>query len=365
MLRDTIASAGDHFLIGLRPSPVLDDHDRALLSDLRPAGVILFKSNFRHDLPYKTWLESHARLIADIRAATGRECMLIAIDHEGGRVCRTPPPITRFAYAARWAGQAARVGRAMGRELASLGVNLNFAPVLDIHTNPANPVIGERAFGQTADSVIAAALPFMQAMQAEKIIACGKHFPGHGDTSIDSHLGLPSQTLGLDALRARELRPFAAAIDAGLSMILMAHILYPAVDPDAPVSLSRRFATNILREELDFTGVAVSDDIGMGAMKGLFDSPDAAVRLIESGCDMVMVCAHFTDSGRARGFAHAILAAAEEGRLDPALLARSRTRIENLLVRTHTNEVELLPQDVFRAHAGTGALYEAATVEVI
>jgi len=365
MLRDTIASVGNHFLIGLRPSPVLDDHDRALLDDLRPAGVILFKSNFRHDLPYRTWLESHARLITDIRAATGRARMFIAIDHEGGRVCRTPPPITRFAYAARWAVQAAGVGRAMGRELASLGVNLNFAPVLDIHTNPANPVIGERAFGQTADSVIAAALPFMQAMQREKIIACGKHFPGHGDTSIDSHLGLPSQTPRLDALRAREFKPFAAAIEAGLSMILMAHILYPAVDPDAPVALSRRFATGILREELGFAGVAVSDDIGMGAMKGLFDSPDAAVRLIESGCDMVMVCAHFTGTGRARGFAQAILAAIEEGRLDSGLLARSRTRIENLLARTHTNEVELLPQDVFRTHAGAGALYEAATVEVV
>jgi beta-N-acetylhexosaminidase len=332
---------------------------------LRPAGVILFKSNFRHDLPYKTWVESHARLITDIRAATGRARMFIAIDHEGGRVCRTPPPITRFAYAARWAGQAAGVGRAMGRELASLGVNLNFAPVLDIHTNPANPVIGERAFGKTADSVIKAALPFMQAMQREKIIACGKHFPGHGDTSIDSHLGLPSQPPGLDALRARELKPFAAAIEAGLSMILMAHILYPAVDPDAPAALSRRFATGILREELGFTRVAVSDDIGMGAMKGLFDSPDAAVRLIESGCDMVMVCAHFTGTGRARGFAQAILAAAGDGRLDAGILARSRARIENLLALVPSNEVELLPESVFRAHAKAGAHYDAATVEVV
>ena len=109
MLREKIASVGNHFLIGLRPSPVLDDHDRALLSDLRPAGVILFKSNFRHDVPYEAWLESHARLIADIRAATGQERLLIAIDHEGGRVCRTPLPITRFAYAARWAGHAAEL----------------------------------------------------------------------------------------------------------------------------------------------------------------------------------------------------------------------------------------------------------------
>ncbi|MGH6821190.1 MAG: glycoside hydrolase family 3 N-terminal domain-containing protein, partial [Methylocella sp.] len=285
--------------------------------------------------------------------------------HEGGRVCRTPLPITRFAYAARWAGQAAEVGRAMGRELASLGVNLDFAPVLDIHTNPKNPVIGERAFGQTAKAVIAAALPFMLAMQTEKIIACGKHFPGHGDTSIDSHLGLPSLTLGLDALRARELKPFAAAIEAGLCMIMTSHILFPAVDAHAPVTLSRRFATGILRGELGFAGVAVSDDIGMGAMKGFFDSPDAAVRLIESGCDMVMVCAHFTGTGRARGFAQAILAAAEDGRLDAGLLARSRARIENLLARLPTNEVELLPESVFRAHAGTAALYDAEIVEVV
>ncbi len=365
MLREKIDSAGDHFLIGLRPSPILDEHDRALLSDLRPAGVILFKSNFRHDLPYEAWLESHARLIADIRAATGRARMLIAIDHEGGRVCRTPPPVTRFSYAARCAGQAAQVGRAMGRELAALGVNLNFAPVLDIHTNLKNPVIGERAFGQTARAVIAAALPFIEAMQAEKVIACGKHFPGHGDTSIDSHLGLPSLMLGLDALRARELKPFAAAIEAGLCMIMTSLILYPAVDAHAPVTLSRRFATGILRDELGFAGVAVSDDIGMGAMKGFFDSPDAAVHLVESGCDMVMVCAHFTGTGRARGFAQAILAAAEDGRLDPALLARSQARIESLLARAATNEVGFLPQELFRAHAGAGALYEAATVEVV
>jgi beta-N-acetylhexosaminidase len=365
MLREKIASVGNHFLIGLRPSPVLDERDRALLGDLRPAGVILFKSNFRHGLPYEDWLDSHARLITDIRAATGRARMFIAIDHEGGRVCRAPPPVTHFAYAARWAGQAARVGRAMGRELAALGVNLNFAPLLDIHTNPKNPVIGERAFGQTAKAVIAAALPFIEAMQAEKVIACGKHFPGHGDTSIDSHLALPALTLGLDSLRARELKPFAAAIEAGLHMIMTSHILCPAVDAHVPVTLSRRFVTGILRDGLGFAGVAVSDDIGMGAMEGFFDNPDAAVRLIESGSDMVMVCARFTDTGRARSFAQAILAAAEDGRLDRGLLARSRTRIENLLTRAATNEVACLPESVFRAHAGAGMLDEAATVGVV
>ncbi|WP_036262553.1 glycoside hydrolase family 3 N-terminal domain-containing protein [Methylocapsa aurea] len=365
MLGKSIAAVGDHFLVGLRPSPVLHDLDRALLADLRPAGVILYKSNFRHDLPYEAWLESHARLVEEIRAATGRPRMFIAIDHEGGRVCRTPPPITRFSYAARWAEQAADVGRAMGRELAALGVNLNFAPVLDIHTNPNNPVIGERAFGTTAEAVIAAALPFIQAMESEKVMACGKHFPGHGDTSIDSHLGLPSLGVDADALRARELRPFAAAIEAGVSMLMTSHILFPAIDPNAPVTLSRRFGTEILRTEMGFAGVVVSDDIGMGAMKGFFDAPEAAASFLAAGSDMLMVCAHFTDSGRARNFAEAIVRALDEGRLDAAELARSRARIEALLDRAPMNEVHPLPEGAFRAHGGVGTLFAEATVEVV
>lgn len=360
-----IACAGDHFLIGLEPYPILTENDRALLAELRPAGVILFKSNFRHDLPYEGWLESHARLIDDIRAAIGRARFFIAIDHEGGRVCRTPPPITRFAAAAKWADQSGRVAQAMGRELASLGINLTFAPVLDIHTNPKNPVIGARAFGQTAEAVLAAARPFIEAIESEHIIACGKHFPGHGDTSVDSHLGLPLQAASLDVLRARELIPFAAAIRAGLSMIMTAHILFPAIDPDWPATLSRRFLSDLLRDELGFQGVVVTDDIGMGAMKGFFEHPEAGVRLIESGCDMIMICAHFTGTGRARDIARAIVRAAAEGRLDAGALARSRERVQSLLARAATNDVVLLPESVLRAHAAIAPLFGAETVEIV
>lgn len=365
MSQKDLSRAGCHFMIGLQPSPVLTGHDRALLSELRPAGVILFKSNFRHDLPYRDWLENHARLIGDIRAATGRERMLIAIDHEGGRVCRTPPPVTRFSYAAEWAGQAAEVGRAMGRELAALGINLSFAPVLDIHTNPANPVIGARAFGKTPEVVIAAALPFVKALQSEGVLACGKHFPGHGDTSVDSHVGLPVQTLGLAELRARELKPFAAAITAGMQMIMTSHILYPAIDKGLPVTLSHRFLTGVLRGELCFAGVTISDDIGMGAMKEYFADPNSAARLIESGCDIMMVCAHFTGTDRARAFARAIIAAAEKGRLDAAVLERSKARVDNLLAHAATDEVTALPESVFCAHQAAGPLFDKATVEVV
>ncbi|WP_026608100.1 beta-N-acetylhexosaminidase [Methylocapsa acidiphila] len=364
-LKSSIDSVGDHFLVGLRPTTALHDLDRALLNDLRPAGVILFKSNFRHDLSYDGWLESHARLVDDIRAAAGRPKMFIAIDHEGGRVCRTPPPITRFAYASQWADHAAEVGGAIGRELASLGLNLNFAPVLDIHTNPKNPVIGPRAFGTTPEAVIASALPFMRAMQKEKVIACGKHFPGHGDTSVDSHVGLPAQDLDLDSLRRRELKPFAAAIEAGIGMIMTSHILFPAIDPEAPVTLSPRFIREILREELGFAGVAISDDVGMGAMNGIFDAPEAAARFMAAGCDMLMVCAHFTDTDRARRFAEAIVAAIDEGRLDESLLARSRARVSALLEQTPVNEVRRLPEEALRAHGDAMALYTDQTVEVV
>ncbi|HTV32651.1 MAG TPA: beta-N-acetylhexosaminidase [Methylocella sp.] len=362
---DCLASVGDHFLIGLRPIPALDDRDRALLAELRPAGVILFKSNFRHDLPYTAWLDSHARLIADIRTASGREKLLIAIDHEGGRVCRTPPPITRFSYASDWASEAAAVGQAMGRELASLGFNLSFAPVLDIHTNPKNPVIGRRAFGTTAEAVIEAALPFFKALESENVLACGKHFPGHGDTGVDSHFGLPTQSISLDELRARELKPFVSAIAAGLSMIMTAHILYPAIDPAMPATLSHRFLTGLLREELGFEGVTVTDDIGMGAMKGFFDDPSSAMRLLKAGCDMLMISAHFTDASRARGFAQAILDAQRDGRLDSEQLARSRARIQKLLAKANTHDVRLLPQEELRAHAEAAPLHAAATVEVV
>jgi len=360
-----IGAVGEHFLIGLRPSPTLDARDRALLEDLRPAGVVLFKSNFRHDLPYVDWLPIHARLLEEVRAAIGRERILIAIDHEGGRVCRTPPPLTRFSYAAHWAARAADVGRAMGIELASLGINLSFAPVLDVHSNAANPVIGLRAFGETPERVIEAALPFMRALQGEGVLACGKHFPGHGDTDRDSHLELPVLKQDLAALGARELKPFEAAIHAGIPMLMTAHILLPAIDAQQPATLSERINRQLLREQLGFRGVIVSDDIGMQAVSRRFEDPAAAVQLLAAGADMLMVCAHWTDTERARGLARALLAAERAGVLEPQALEQSRRRIRALLARARQGAVAALPDAVFQSHRRAGALFAAETAEVI
>jgi beta-N-acetylhexosaminidase len=359
-----LSAVGDHFLIGLRPTPRLEVADRALLSELRPAGVIFYKSNFLHGQPYAEWLDSHARLIAEVRAAVGRPRLLLAIDHEGGRVCRTPAPITRYSYAAHWRGQASAVGRAMGRELASLGFNLNFAPVLDIHSNPANPVIGPRAFGSDGESVAEAALAFATGMQTEGVLACGKHFPGHGDTDTDSHRELPVLRQDLAALRARELQPFAAAARAGLPMLMTAHVLLPKIDQHDPVTLSKAFGA-LLRQDLGYDGVVVSDDIGMHAVSKLFDDPRQAVRLLQAETDLMMVCAHWTDTKRARGFARAMLEASARGELEPAAEARSRARIERLLQRAAQNAVGALPPEVFAQHAASAALFDDATVEVI
>jgi beta-N-acetylhexosaminidase len=186
------ASVGHHFVVGLQKSPVLTDHDKRLLNRLRPAGIVLFRDNFDHDLPYGEWLALHARQLAQARQCIERESILVAIDHEGGSVIRTPAPVTRFAAAAQWSDQAAAVGRVMGRELQSLGINVDFAPVADIHLNPDNPVIGERALGTTPEAVEHAACQFLGGLEGAGVMGCAKHFPGHGATQSDSHHELPA-----------------------------------------------------------------------------------------------------------------------------------------------------------------------------
>jgi len=365
MSNANLASVGDHFIIGLRPTTSLHSSDRELLRDLRPAGVILYKSNFHHDLPYEEWLASHSKLIAAVREATGRERLFIGIDHEGGRVCRTPPPITRYAYARSWSAHAGAVGAAMGVELASLGINLSFAPVLDIDSNPQNPVIGSRSFDTTSEAVIAKALEFARHLEANGVRACGKHFPGHGDTQVDSHYALPVIDATLDTLRGRELQPFIAAIAAGIGMIMTSHILFRAIDSDWPATLSRRITHGLLRTELEFDGVIVSDDVGMRAVSTLFDNPDAAVQFMAAGNDMMMICAHWADTERARPLAQRIVEGRQSGELDPLALERSKERITAMLERTAQNDVRALSEDVFRQHAEAGALFSDETAEVI
>jgi beta-N-acetylhexosaminidase len=186
---DTLESLGQHFVIGLRPGVDLDPRDARLLTDVRPAGVVVFRGNFIADAAYEVWHARFARLVAAVRRAIGRDDVVIGIDHEGGTVLRPPEPITPFAFAQSWGDQAERVGRAMGVELASLGVNVNFAPVADVDSNALNPVIGARAFSDSPEAVARACVLFCRGLQAGGVLPCAKHFPGHGDSAADSHDG--------------------------------------------------------------------------------------------------------------------------------------------------------------------------------
>jgi beta-N-acetylhexosaminidase len=360
-----LASVGQHFMLGLRPTTTLHPQDRALLRDLKPAGVVFFKSNFPHDLPYRDWLKSHAGLIADIRDAAGRERLFIAIDHEGGRVCRTPPPITRFAYARHWGDTAGDVGAAMGAELASLGFNLNFAPSLDIDSNPDNPVIGARSFARDAATVSTRGLTFLARMEANGVRGCVKHFPGHGDTRTDSHYDLPVIDAPPEVLRERELAPFRAAIASGIGMVMTSHILFRAFDASLPATLSERIVTGLLREELGFAGVVVSDDIGMNAISALFNDQEAAVRFLAAGNDMLTICSYWTDTERARGLARAIIDARRSGTLDRQALDASHARIEAMLAQTAQHGVRELAGSVFAEHAAAGPLFSSETAEIV
>jgi beta-N-acetylhexosaminidase len=352
---------GIHFAIGLQPAPTLTDHDRRLLTELRPAGVILFRDNFAHGAAYDAWLETLRRLLADVRACIGRERIIVAVDHEGGRVIRTPPPITHFAYAREWTAQAGPVGRAMAVELRSLGMNVTFAPVVDVHSNPDNPVIGPRAFATTAEAVSKAALEFIGAVEAEGLVSCPKHFPGHGDTAVDSHHGLPVVEHDLETLRSRELKPFKATIDAGVRMIMTSHIVFPKIDPNVPATMSKRIIGGLLREELGFNGVVVTDDIGMGAVRDMFDHPEAAEQMMNAGTDLIDICAYGTDTMRALSIAEHITAGLKAGRIEKGTLAASEERIEKLLQTIPQHDVERLDAGVFEKHARIAPLHDPAT----
>ena len=197
--------------------------------------------------------------------------------------------LDRFA-APEDAALAQAVGRAIGDELAALGLDVDFAPVLDVHTNPANPIIGDRAFGTDAEAVARRALAFARGLDAAGVIACGKHFPGHGDTATDSHLELPRIDHGWDRLERVELEPFRRAAAAGMPMIMTAHVVFAALDPARPATLSPEVVTGLLRGRLGYRGVIVSDDLDMRAIADHMGVGAAAVAAIRAGCDVLLLC---------------------------------------------------------------------------
>jgi beta-N-acetylhexosaminidase len=298
----------------------LPDHLRGLLN-AGLGGVILFARNLRS-------LEQICDLTSELHAAACGP-LLVGVDQEGGRVSRLPAPFL-IAPAAADLGSVddpaltKALARAVGRELSASGFAWNLAPVLDVRTNPANTVIGDRAFGQDPDRVARHGVAAIQGLIESGVLATAKHFPGHGDTVADSHLTLPESLQSSSRWRAVEFIPFQHAIRAGVPLVLVAHLSCPALDPASPTSLSHPVITGILREELGFDGVVVSDDLEMSAIADRFDLGEAAVRFLEAGGDLALIC---HNAERQRAAVEAVEEAVRSGRLSEVRLAVSLERI--------------------------------------
>lgn len=281
------------------------------------AGIILFRRNLTEPVATPRMID------ALVRAAPTDEPPLVAIDEEGGRVRRFREPVLALPPMRRVGMHGDReltrtMGRALGTQLRALGITVDFAPVLDVDTNPANPIIGDRAFGADADTVIEHAFAFADGLADAGIAACGKHFPGHGDTELDSHLALPIIRHDRARLDRVELAPFRRA-RGRVPMIMTAHVVFDSLDPGVPATLSRSVVTGLLKGELGYGGVVVSDDLEMKAVADRHGIAESAVMSIDAGCDLLLICSRTDEVDRAAD------ALAERASRDAAF----RSRLEN------------------------------------
>jgi beta-N-acetylhexosaminidase len=287
------------------------------------AGVLLFAGNVSSR-------EQVSSLIKQLRAHNPH--VLIAVDEEGGIVTRL-----EASRGSSYPGNAAlgalddlaatgQVALSIGAMLAERGLNLNLAPVADLDSNPVNPVIGVRSFGADPRRVAAHTAAFVTGVQASRVAACVKHFPGHGRSSADSHVALPSVDATLAELMASDLVPFRAAIGAGVRCVLTAHVVFPAVD-DVPATLSRRLITGVLRQELGFEGVVITDALGMSAIGDGDRTAAGAIRAIAAGADLLCLPAGRPAQQRARD---TLAAAVRGGEVSPDRVAEAAARVRAL-----------------------------------
>jgi beta-N-acetylhexosaminidase len=279
-----VEDLGLHFIVGVAGSEI-SLNERNQLVELKPAGIIIFKNNVTSD---GNWMERLRSVIIDAKQAIGRSRTIVSIDHEGGRVHRLQSPITHFPAASTWGDKTEAIGRQMGYELRSLGINVNYAPSLDVLSEATNQVIGDRSFGGDPVEVSERGIQFLRGLNSSGVVGCGKHFPGHGGTVKDSHFELPVLDRSESDIYQIDLPPFVAAIQSGLSLMMTSHVVYTALDPDLPATLSSKIITGLLRGQLGFTGCVVSDALEMKAMAGT-GLPDLAERFIQAGGDLFLL----------------------------------------------------------------------------
>jgi len=266
------------------------------LRERRRGGAIFFKPNVEGGPLQVAALarEVHAAAAAAAAGGAGHAAPFVGVDQEGGRVARLRAPLLEvppMRTVGSWGdvALAERIARAVGAELAALGFTIDFAPVLDVNTCAHNPVIGDRAFGDDAATCARFGVAWVRGLQAAGLLACGKHFPGHGDTTKDSHVDLPVVDQPRERLERVELAPFRAAAEAGVATLMTAHVVYPALDAKRPGTLSPEVCS-VLRGGVGFRGALVSDDLEMAAIAARWPVEDAAVQAVAAGCDVLLVC---------------------------------------------------------------------------
>ncbi len=283
---DVRRALGNRIVCGI-PGTGFDAEAKEILREIQPLGLILFSHNIESP-------EQVCELNAEIKAWQKEKPLLICVDQEGGRVARIRAPATVWPSAEKLGtigdpSLTRNIGRALGQELRAMNFDLTFAPVLDINTNPDNPVIGDRAFASSPEQTAEQAIAFAQGLASAQVASCGKHFPGHGDTLLDSHFDLPYVEHELERLREVEWRPFKEACAAGFEAMMSAHLVISCLDPQHPATLSQPVMDH-LRTEIGFEGVIFSDDLDMKALADNYSAKEIAHLGTQAGIDCFLAC---------------------------------------------------------------------------
>lgn len=315
---------GQLLVAGLQGTEPGED-GRQAVEDLRVGGIILFGRNVES----AEQLTDLTNGLKELNRAAGNIPLFLCVDEEGGMVSRMPPEVKDLPNAYDYVqagGDPEKRGEVLAEQCAGFGFSVDFAPVLDVWSNPNNKVIGRRAFGTGAEEAAQAGTECARAMMDAGIIPVVKHFPGHGDTDMDSHVGLPVVDKTEEELEELELIPFRRALEGGESVpaVMVGHIRMEKLDPLLPASLSPAVVNGLLREKLSFEGVVFTDDLTMGAVADTYGMGEAAVKAVAAGCDMALAC-HGLDNAKAAY--HALLFAVEDGTLTRERLEESVYRI--------------------------------------
>lgn len=333
---------GQLLIVGFEGTSINYDIEN-YIETYKVGGFIFFSRNIRS-------ADESFKLVNDIKEKNIQNDipLFISIDEEGGRVSRLSKEFIKLP-SAKVIGNINKeevsfeYGKVIGARLNSLGFNLDFAPVLDINSNPKNPVIGERSFGDTEKIVSQNSIDVMKGLKDEEVISSVKHFPGHGDTAVDSHKNLPVVYKTIDELQGLELIPFKKAIKEGADAIMVAHILYKDIDDDYPATMSKSIIEKLLREDLAFEGVVMSDDMTMGAILKTYSLEEASVKFLEAGGDILLIC-HGKDNPKL--VFEAIEKAIEEEVLSEEEIDNKIYRILSLKEKYKINDKSLMEYDI-------------------